>query len=302
MKRKLIRLVLGSLVIVASCAVGLLVWAFDGKSMPPSLYKPELKREMTQEQRWKLDFELANEAAMKNHNSRRFDMPDAFEKRAKWFEETARWYPIADLMQQLIDFRTSSMRNNERAFNELVEMGKAGNISATCMAAMFYQHHDKEATAHWKYTYEDVAKEALKQKNSGHPVCVGIEGSFHLYGQLGYTKSRELAKPYFVKRALIGFYGAQNYLLVSHVRGQMRFVPKDVALSLCWQRVADTISPYALFSSECETYRLGIAVNEDFKDVPLPPSIQQLAREWCEPSRIVTAQTCADLELQSDSK
>lgn len=137
MKRGM-RVVLGSVVLLCLAVGSAWVMALE-KPMPPSLYKPELKRSLTQQERWKLDFELANEATMKNHNSRRFDAPGSLEKRARWFEETAQWYPIADLLRQLIDFRTSSMLNNEKAFNELVQLGRGGDAGAACIAAMFYR-------------------------------------------------------------------------------------------------------------------------------------------------------------------
>jgi hypothetical protein len=293
--------VLGSVVLLCLAVGSAWVVALE-KPMPPSLYKPELKRNLTQEERWKLDFELANEAAMKNHNSRRFDAPGSFEKRARWFEETAQWYQIADLLRQLIDFRTSSMLNNEKAFNELVEQGKQGDAGAACIAAMLYRHHSTEATSGWKYSFDAVAHQALDAKESEHPVCVGQLGTHHMSGQLGYRKSRVLAKPYLIKEAVAGFYGSQQYLRSEHLPGALRFEPNEVALYLCWARVADQTSPMAQFGTKCEAYRQGIALDENLKSVPLPPHIQQLAREWCEPSRAVTAQTCADLEQKAERK
>ena len=211
MKRNFVRFALGiSLALVS--ATGVLVWAFH-PPMPPSLYRPALKRDLTQEQRWKLDFELANEASMKEHNSRRFEAPGSFEKRALWFEATAQWYPIADLMQQMIDFRKSTMRNNEKAFNKLVEMGKQGDVGATCMAWMFYKHFKKEDTAKWHYSYDDAARAALKLKDSGHPVCCGVEGALYLDGDLGYPQNRFLGRSYLLRRAVAGFYGNQKQSL-----------------------------------------------------------------------------------------
>lgn len=293
--------VLGSVVLLCLAVGSAWVMALE-RPMPSSLYKPELKRNLTQEERWKLDFELANEATMKNHNSRRFDAPGSFEKRARWFEETAQWYLIADLLRQIIDFRTSRMINNEKAFNELVQLGRQGDAGAACMAALFYRHFDKADTAKWRNSLEYVVSEALKVNNSGHPVCMGREGALFLYGEMGYPVDRNLAKPHLLKSALAGFYGAQEYIRNTHFLGARRFQPNEVALYLCWARVADQISPMAQFASECDSYRMGTAFDENQRSVTLPPNIQQLAREWCEPSRIVTAQTCADLEQKAEGK
>lgn len=293
--------VLGSVVLLCMAVGSAWVMALE-RPMPRSLYKPELKRNLTQEERWKLDFELANEATMKNHNSRRFDAPGSFEKRARWFEETAQWYLIADLLRQIIDFRTSRMINNEKAFNELVQLGRQGNAGAACIAALLYGHFNKADTARWRNSYEFVVSEALKVKSSGHPACIGQEGALYLYGEMGRPVDRNLAKPHLLKRALAGFYGAQEYMRVEHLYGARRFESAEVALYLCWARVADQTSPMAQFATKCEAYREGIALDENLKSVPLPPHIQQLAREWCEPSRIVTAQTCADLEQKAEGK
>jgi len=299
--RRAIRFAAGLTVVAVLAAGSVLVWAVN-EPFPPSLYRPDLKREMTQEQRWKLDFELANEASMKEHNSRRFDAPGSFEKRAQWFEATARWYPIADLMQQMIDFRKSIMRNNEKAFNKLVELGKRGDVGATCMAWMFYKHFDKEVTAKWRYSYEQVARDALKVRDSGHPVCSEIEGSLHLDGDLGYETSKTKARPYMIRRGMAGFYGDQMYLAASHQAGTLRFEPHEFELDLCWTKVADAQSPVAGFASTCEFHKDGVGMNEQLKPVPLPQSLQKIVREWCEPSRIVTAQTCADLEQQYENE
>ena len=301
MTRTLFRFVVGAAVAAVLSAGGVLVWAID-QPMPPSLYKPELKRDLTQEQRWALDVEIANEASMKNHNSRRFDAPGSFEKRARWFESTAQWYQIADLMQQMIDFRKSTMRDNEKAFNELVELGKMGDVGATCIAWFFYRHFDKAATVKWKYTYEDMAKATLKFKDSGHPICGYVEGALYSDGHLGYEKNAEKAKPFMIRLALNDFFPVREDLKRAHLFEALRFIPRDVALNLCWHRVADQVSPYALFGGECESYRSGFIFDENIKRIPVPPEIQKIASEWCEPNRIVTAQTCADLENKTEEK
>lgn len=270
------------------------------QSGPPSLYKPELARPLTQTERWQLDFDLANEASMKEHNSRRFDAPGSFDKRAQWFEATAQWYKAADLLQQIIDFRKSAMRNNEQAFNQIVELGKQGDIGAACLAAMFYRHHQKEVTARWKYSFEQVAREALKYKDSGNAVCFGLEGSLYLSGELGYPRDQRLAKPDMLRSALAGSFGNQNFMAITHHFESQRFEPKHVALKLCWLDIASQQSPAAFFEDTCRSYRLGIAFDRGLKEVPMPTHIQELARQWCSPDRIVTAQTCADLEQQLD--
>lgn len=144
---------LGAWVLVCTVLAATAVAVAQGfaQSGPLSLYKPELKRDLTQKERWQLDFELAYEASMKEHNRYRFDAPGSFDKRAQWFEAAAQWYKAADLLQQIIDFRKSAMRNNEQAFSQLVELGKQGDVGAACLAAMFYRYHQKEVTARWKY-------------------------------------------------------------------------------------------------------------------------------------------------------
>lgn len=144
--------------------------------------------------------------------------------------------------------------------------------------------------------------EALKVKDSGHPACVGQEGDRYLFGEMGYPVDRSLAKLRFQRWALAGFYVSQEYMRGEHLFGALRFEPADVASYLCWTRVADQISPMAQLDTKCEAYRQGIALDENLKSVTVPPHIQQLAREWCEPSRTVTAQTCADLEQKAERK
>jgi hypothetical protein len=272
------------------------------QSGPPSLYKPELARPLGQSERWQLDFELANEASMKDHNSYRFDAPGSFDKRARWVEATAQWYMTADLLQQMIDFRKSAMRNNEHAFNQLFELGKQGDVGAACTAARFYRYHRKEVTARWKYSFEQVAREALKYKDSGNPVCFGLEGSLYLYGDLGYPSSRKQAKPDLLRSAVAGSFGDQVFLANMHHFEAQRFEPEHVALKLCWTRAASYQSPAAFFREACDGYRLGIAFDINGKEVAMPQHIQQLGRQWCTSERIVTAATCAALEQKLDSE
>ncbi len=287
---------------VTALFVGVVLAWVSTTAMPLSLYKPALQRSMTEQERWKLDFDLANEASMREHNSRRFDVPGSFEKRARWFEETAQWYPIADLMQQMIDFRKSAMVNNERAFNKLVELGERGDVGATCVAWMFYQHFNKEDTAKWRHKYEHVARAALKLKDSGHPVCTGIEGELYVRGSLGYPQDRSLAKPHMIANAVAGFSGSQEYMANTHLFESKLFQQNDVALNLCWRRVADMSSPVVQFDAICRAYRNGYDFDRNLKEIAVPAHIQKIASEWCEPTRTVTAQTCADLELQTERK
>ena len=202
----------------------------------------------------------------------------------------------------MIDFRKSTMRNNEKAFNKLVEMGKQGDVGATCMAWMFYKHFKKEDTVKWHYSYDDAARAALKLKDSGHPVCSGVEGLLYLDGNLGYPQDLDLGRFYMVKRAVTGFYGSQKYMANSHFVQLSNFEPKNVALNLCWEKVADVHSTLSGFESTCNSYRLGNIFDRNSKEISVPTHIQQLAQQWCEPSRIVTAQTCADLEQQNATK
>lgn len=298
MKRSLIRSGIGYLVLLAFAAGSVLVWAFN-KPMPPSLYRPELKREMTQEERWKLDFELANEVSME-FNTRRFDAPDAFEKRARWAEREAVSYQIADLVQQIFDIRKVKARGNEAAFNQLVELGKQGDPGASCMADWMYQQHTLEMTARWKYSREEVTRQALKAKAAtGHPVCAGMEARFYLHGEMGYPKDRAKAKPFFIEGAVAGFWGDQRYLANSHlIKGQV-IESKEAELQLCWSRVADRFSPASHFFEVCDMFSRGPAFNQDLKPVGVPQHIKELARKWCEPTQEqwkVTAQDCANLE------
>ena len=84
MKRNLFRFALGiSLALVS--AGGVLVWALSPQ-MPPSLYRPELKRDLTQEQRWQLDFELANEADRANAADRTELMQQFANELVEWIE------------------------------------------------------------------------------------------------------------------------------------------------------------------------------------------------------------------------
>ena len=268
---------------------------------PPSLYQPALARNLTKEERWKLDFDMVNEITMRDHNNYRFDAPGSFEKRAKWFEETAKWYPLADLMQQIIDFRKSTMRDNEKAFNQLVEMGQRGDIGAACIAALLYRHHRREVTDPWKYSFETVTREALKHEDSGHTVCLGTRGGLYMSGELGYPKDENLAKPFVMRSAVAGFYGYQRDMVRSHIEGKLRFNPKDFEASLCWNRVTYTQAGVNSFFHACESYLDGTATNENLKSAPLPAPLIEMSRQWCDPKRIVTAQTCADLEQKLDN-
>lgn len=287
---------------VASLLVAGLVHAEPEGATARVLFKPDLRRELTQAERQKLDFDLANEASMREHNSYRFDAPGSFEKRARWFEETAQWYPIADLMQQIIDFRKSTMRNNEVAFNQLVALGQGGDAGAACLAWMFYRHHKREVTANWKYSFEKVTVQAMKFQKSGHPVCLGIEASLFISGDLGYSKSATRAKAGMLQRAVAGFFGAQHYMSIIHLEGRERFMENDVALYLCWQRVAYAQSPIYSFPNTCEVYEQGVARNHQGEWVPAPLEIKDAARQWCDANRTVTAQTCADLEQKYEPK
>lgn len=121
-----------------------------------SRYDPAKALPLTQAQRWQLDFDLVNEADMREINSRRFDVPNPYEKRARWFEEMAQGYELADLINQLFDFRTSATLNDEAVFTKLYALGRAGNEAAACMAEHFHRSLSREITARWKVSNEDI--------------------------------------------------------------------------------------------------------------------------------------------------
>jgi hypothetical protein len=260
----------------------------------PSLYQPELQRHLSRAERWRLDTELFNEISMKDHNSRRFEIPEPFEKRALWVESMARWYLTADLIQQLVDFRRSRMRDNETAFQQLVDFGEKGDIGAKCLSAAIYRHFPVEVRRRWKYTFEQLAAEAVKARSSGHAICVAVEAELLLQGD------RAKAKSLLIESAVAGLYGYQKLLSRMHLDGSTRFRTRDVALKLCWQRVAFEQSAVAGFDNTCEVYRLGIASDAEGKEVPLPAATQKLAAEWCAPAKKVIADDCARMERDFD--
>ena len=264
-----------------------------------SLYQASSRREISLEERWRLDTALLNEIAMKSQNTRRFDVPDPFEKRARWVEAQAVWYPIADLVQQLVDFRQSRMRDNEAAFVRLVELGRRGDAGARCLAAGIYKHFPREVTARWSVTYETVSLEALKDSGSGHPVCAAVQAAAYLAGDLpGYGRDPAKAKPALVASAAAGLYTNQMFLAGTHLAGSTRFDGREVALKLCWQRVADQQSPFGAFRTTCEAYRLGVGSDLQGKPLSVPAETQAIAARWCAPASNVTAQECARLEQQ----
>lgn len=296
--------------LAAACILTFCVLAFgtvlsrgSEASFPPSLYRSEMKRELPQKERWQLDFELANELSM-HVNSRRFDAPGSFEKRAKWVEEMATWYPIADLLQQILDIRRFKTWNNEFAYNQLVDMGKRGDVAARCLAWMFYRYHAADITRKWKYSYEDVARLAIEVKDSGHPACAGMEGGFYMHGLMGYPEDRKKAKPYFIDSAITGFYGSQYYLAITHLIKGPAISPKEAELQLCWRRVASTQSPAAHFNETCAAYRRGAVFGVDGKEYAVTEDIKELANKWCTEDQHmkVTAQSCANLERQYGEK
>jgi hypothetical protein len=262
---------------------------------PATLYKEENKRVMTQAQQWQLDFELANEYLQYGNNRRFLHLVD----RWAWFDEIAKTYEIADLVRQAINTRPSSNNSYEPAFTRLMELGKSGNISARCFAWMIHGHLDKSKTQSWKYSYEDAARLALESKDSGHPICKGIEGSLYLYGKLGYPQDKEKAKPYIIESALQGFYGDLKYLSGANSQIEGRSSPKKMALELCWRRQADRQSEWASFEIMCSAYKNGRGMNANLQDYKLSDEVRATAIEWCQttgPKADTTAQDCAELE------
>jgi hypothetical protein len=262
---------------------------------PEALYKEENKRTMTQAVQWQLDFELANEYLQYSNNRRFLHLVD----RWAWFDEIAKGYEIADLVRQTINTRPSSNDSYEPAFTRLVELGKAGNISARCFAWMIHGHLDKRKTKSWKYSYEDAARLALESKDSGHPICKGIEGSLYLYGQLGYPQSKEKAKPFIIESALIGFYGDLKYLAGANSPIEGKNDSKKMALELCWLRQANRQSHTAYFDTACSVYLEGRAMNSKMEYFNLSEEVKATAQDWCQtsgPKVNTTAQDCAELE------
>jgi hypothetical protein len=268
-----------------------------------SLYQPSLKRELSKEQRWQLDFEIANESTMREHNSRRFTVPGSFEKRALWFEETAQWYQIADLMRQVINFRTSTLMHDEAIFKQLFELGKSGDIGASCMAAMFYRPHQKEITDRWKLSYETVMREGLKHKDSGHPVCAGIESGLYRRGELGYEKNISKANAALLEQAKMGFYEAQvDMYILAHSTGELALDKRHFEAYLCWKNLAFLQAP--IFEPECSTYEqgelyYGRTLENPARRIPIPSDLVPIAKSWCEKNKPpTTLATCLNLENQ----
>jgi len=239
---------------------------------------------------------MMNQIGMKHHNSRRFDVPEPYEKRAQWFESLARWDPTADLLQQLIDFRRSAMRDNEAAYMRLVERGRQGDIGSTCLAAAIYQHFEPKVTEKWRLRFDDVAKAAMDVSEKGHPVCAGVEATLYLHGSGGVSRDPVKSKAASIKAALSGMYGHQMALALMHLNGAIEFSPPDVTLYMCWSKVADRHSTLSGFTDKCESYRHGIASNSKGEPAELPESTQKLAAQWCAPQMRVEPTDCARLE------
>lgn len=72
--RHLIRFTIGFIAIAVLVAGSVWVRALN-EPAAPSRYRPELKHELTQQERWKLNFDLANEVFMKENSSRRPEAP-----------------------------------------------------------------------------------------------------------------------------------------------------------------------------------------------------------------------------------
>jgi hypothetical protein len=282
--------------LVALCCVLLALSVSASSKGARELYRPELGKELTQEQRWSTDVELANEIQIMDMNSRRFLDGNPFEQRARWVENLATSYKVADLVQQLVDFRRSTMRPNERAFMELVQRARTGDIGATCLAPVLYSRFPKKVVQSWPITYSRLVGDAMNAKDSGHPVCANVAASVYLLGTAGYPKDAQRAKQWIVASAVAGSYRYRMRLANSHLAGAAALDKSEVALRLCWLRVADQIAPHAAFRYACEMYRDGRTIGPDLRTVDVGPDVQEVAHAWCQPSRSVTAQVCADLE------
>lgn len=300
-------------ILITGLALVLAAWAVDtplpewARKYPivkpiASRYDPAKALQLAQAQRWQLDFDLVNEADMREINSRRFDVPNPYEKRARWFEEMAQGYELADLINQLFDFRKSSTINDEAVFTKLYALGKSGNEAAACMAEHFHRSLSREITARWKVSYDDVALAAAPYIHSAHPVCSELEWSLASQGKGGLEKDPQRAHRARIKPALAGFYFRQSGMSVIHIDLVRQMHPKAVEAHLCWSRVADRSSVHSNFQGECDSYRQGFSSDGAGHSIQVPPSIQILARQWCEPTRIVTPQECAQLESQLTSQ
>lgn len=289
-----VRLALRSLVAMLAASIALTACGAPSGNAG-SLYEPALAREVTRAERWRLDLELMNEVVMREHGNRRFG---SLEARARWAENLARRDPVADLVQQIVDFRKGKMRDNEQAFGKLAALGRHGDVSARCFAAFLYGNHRPEVTEGWRVGYEEVMRQGLLEKDSGHPVCLGLEASLYMTGSLGYPEDRERARKMRIPAALAGSYGAQMTLARYHLEGALRFEPRHLALDFCWRRVADSFWQHAGYSSRCLSQ--GQVMNSDLRMVDAPSAVRVIGAEWCVAEKKVTAQTCVDLEGQLD--
>ena len=275
---------------VLLAAVGLFVWAQT--DLVPSRLKPELSqvkmRALTLEQRWQIDSELLDEAYMKEYNNVRFPGPGSWDQRAAWVAELAQWYPVADAVNQIVDFTRSVMHNNEAAMRRLYDMGQAGDIGAACMAASLYHHHPKEMTARWRLGYEQVARAALVHKDSGNLMCLGVEGTQYFRGTMGYPKDIDKARKIFIKRAAAGSVGNQEFMVRQYSDGAYRFEPRAAILELCWHRVLAQKSLLTRTIDLCGQYREGTRVDWQGKVSVVPLQLQENALRWCDRSKTVT--------------
>jgi hypothetical protein len=182
-------------------------------------------------------------------------------------------------------------------------MGQAGDVSAACMAAALYWHHTKEMVAGWNLGFEAVLKSAMRFKDSGHPVCVGVEASAYLYGWPGYPKDEKRSTELRIRAAAAGSAGEQKYMAAKHIAGAQRLEPKSVALEICWTRVAATklINERTSFDNTCRLYRRGVAMVDGEPKKP-PQDIQEIALHWCSPFLTVTPDMCAYLESETSSQ
>lgn len=285
-------------------AVGL--WAWAQTDLVPSRLNPEWSKtkmsEITRVQRWQIDNDLVDEAYMREYNNVRFPGPNSWDQRAAWVAELAQWYPVADAVNQIVDFTRSVMYGNEGAMRRLYDMGQAGDISAACIVATLYNHHRKEVTAQWKLTYEQVAKAALAFKDSGHLLCAGVEGEQYFRGTLGYPKDLEKAKKIFIMQAAAGSAANQEFMFRQHSDGAHKFEPRAVMLELCWHRVLTQKSLITRTIDLCGQYREGTRVDWQGTVTLVPARLREHALQWCEPSKNVTGAVCVQLESEPESK
>lgn len=278
---------------VATIVIAGFCWAYGGA--PRSFFEAQRDQGLTQEERAKLDFELANEYSMGGINGRRFR--DA-EERAQWFWRLAKDDEVADLLQQTFDFENGMPRNYEPAVRRLIELGRQGHPRAACFGEFAYRHQSRDVTETWRYTYDDAARLALLFSNS-HPVCATVAGNLYRFGLGGFSQNDSKAKAEIMRAANAGLFWSQVYMAGTHLQPNGHRDPVELEKELCWKRVADRQSPQSFFHSTCQALREGIGIDAQGKPFPVSSEIKAVASRWCAadgPLTRISAEDCIQLE------